>query len=362
MNKLIMSKNNKTDTIKQFFKFLLDNDKVSGIFSLRTHNGVVDYCLLTDASQLDEINPFYPVMPVNGGQLLSRFTQMDKPIAAVIRPCELRAFIELVKREQSSLDNILCITYSCSGVFSLQENALGNAEKSLTKYWDSVQNAEIFDEIRPTCKVCENIKPLNSDIYIPVIGENEEQCKMYLNTDKAVKLSEKFECELSDSAFDSKIIDAIIEKRNIEKKKFYSEIKSNTKNLDDMIDIFGKCIGCHGCSRICPICYCTLCDFESYNFDYNSSILEKELAQKGAIRLPPDTLFFHLGRLSHMSFSCVGCGQCTDVCPADIPVASIFKKIGEETASMFDFEPGRNVDEQIPVMIYKEEEFPELGE
>ena len=63
-----------------------------------------------------------------------------------------------------------------------------------------------------------------------------------------------------------------------------------------------------------------------------------------------------------MSFSCVGCGQCTDVCPADIPVASIFKKIGEETAGMFDFVPGRSVEEQIPVMIYKEEEFPELGE
>jgi formate dehydrogenase subunit beta len=63
-----------------------------------------------------------------------------------------------------------------------------------------------------------------------------------------------------------------------------------------------------------------------------------------------------------MSFSCVGCGQCSDVCPADIPVASVFKSTGEQTAKIFDFIPGRDVDEEIPVMIFKEEEFPELGE
>ena len=129
-----------------------------------------------------------------------------------------------------------------------------------------------------------------------------------------------------------------------------------------MIDIFGKCIGCHGCNAVCPICYCTLCDFDSFNYDYNTPILEKELEEKGALRLPPDTMFFHLGRLSHMSFSCVGCGMCSDVCPASIPVAAVFKKTGEETAGIFDFVAGRRIDEDIPVMIYKEEEFPELGE
>ena len=63
-----------------------------------------------------------------------------------------------------------------------------------------------------------------------------------------------------------------------------------------------------------------------------------------------------------MSFSCVGCGQCSDVCPVDIPVASVFKKTGEETAALFDYVPGRDSEESIPVMVFKEEEFEELGE
>ena len=63
-----------------------------------------------------------------------------------------------------------------------------------------------------------------------------------------------------------------------------------------------------------------------------------------------------------MSFSCVNCGQCTDVCPADIPVAAIFMRMGEQAASLFDYVPGRDVEESIPVMVFKEEEFQELGE
>ena len=274
MNKLLTINNNRTDAVKSYLKFLLENDKISGVFSLRTHKGAADYSLLTEVSQLDEINPFYPVMPVNGGQLLSRFTKLDKPIAVIIRPCEFRAFIELVKREQGSLDNFLLITYSCGGVFPIKENALGNVEKVLPKYWDSVQKGEIFAGVRPTCKVCEHIMPLDSDIYIPVIGKEDKQCKMYLNSEKAVEFSEGFDGKLTDETFDSKSSEPLINRRKSEQEKFIAEIKSNTKDLDDMIEIFGKCVGCHGCSRVCSICYCTLCDFESFNYDYNVAIFE----------------------------------------------------------------------------------------
>ena len=89
---------------------------------------------------------------------------------------------------------------------------------------------------------------------------------------------------------------------------------------------------------------------------------EKELEQKNALRLPPDTIFFHLGRLTHMSFSCVGCGLCSDVCPVDIPVSQVFKRTGEQTAGLFEYVAGRDVEESIPVLVYKEEEFLEIGE
>ena len=362
MSKILMTDNPVEQTLSDLLKYLLESKKVSAVFSLRKVNkkGSVDYGLISDVNKLDEIAPLHPVMPANAGQLLGRFTPMDKPVAAVVRPCEFRAFVELAKREQGKMNNFLFITYSCGGVFTLKDNAEDKIKNKLYGYWDSVKNSTIPEGVRNACRSCENIAPLNSDIFISLIGE--ENGKIHLNSEKAEKMLEGFEIETENAKFDITILDTILKERAAKKKEVFSKIDTKESGLDGLIDIFGKCIGCHGCNTVCPICYCTLCDFDSFNYDYNTPIMEKELTEKGALRLPPDTLFFHLGRLSHMSFSCVGCGMCSDVCPASIPVADVFNKIGEETAGMFDFVAGRDVEEAIPVMIYKEEEFPELGE
>ena len=361
MSKLLKTNNPVEQTLDNLLKYLLESKKVSAVFSLRKVNkkGSVDYGLISDVTKLDEIAPLHPIMPANAGQLLGRFTPMDNPVAAVVRPCEFRAFVELAKREQGRMDNFLFITYSCGGVFKLKDNAEDKVENKLDGYWKAVKKAEISKDIRNSCKTCEHITPLNSDIFISLVGE--ENGKIYLNTEKAEKMLEGFEIETKEAEFDVAILKELLNKRAKNKEEIYSKIETKDSGLDGLIEIFGKCIGCHGCNTVCPICYCTLCDFDSFNYDYNTPIMEKELAEKGALRLPPDTLFFHLGRLSHMSFSCVGCGMCSDVCPASIPVADVFKKTGEETAGMFDFVAGRRVNEEIPVMIYKEEEFPELG-
>ncbi len=362
MSKILKIDNPAEQSLKDILKYLLESQKVSAVFSLRKVNekGSVDFGLITDVNKLDEITPLHPVMPVNAGQLLGRFTPMTKPVAAVVRPCEFRAFIELAKREQGQMDNFLFITYSCSGTFPLKENAEEKIKKDLKNYWQSAKKAEIPKGIRKSCTGCEHITPEGADIFISLAGE--ENGKIYLNSDKAEKMLEGFDAETEKGEFDSSILDDLLKKRAENKKEIFSKVDTKDSGLDGLIDIFGKCIGCHGCNTVCPICYCTLCDFDSFNYDYNTPIMEKELIEKGALRLPPDTLFFHLGRLSHMSFSCVGCGMCSDVCPAGITVADVFKKTGEETAAMFDFVAGRSIDETIPVMIYKEEEFPELGE
>jgi len=273
--------------IIDLLKFLLESKKINGVLTLRKlGQNNVDYALITDVSGLDNAVPFYPLMPANAGKMLSHFTlkkPIKKPIAAVVRPCELRAFIELVKREQGSLDNFL---FAVKG----------------------------------------------------------------------------FDGEISEEDFESSEISSLLEKRKAEKEKLFDEIHIENLGLEGMVEVFGKCIGCHVCSRVCPICYCILCDFESATYDYTQSDYENELHKKGGLRLPPDTIFFQIGRLTHMSFSCVGCGMCTDVCPVDIPVAAIFQKTGEETRQIFDYLPGKDVEEIIPVMIFKEEEFTELGE
>ncbi len=365
MNKVIKIENGTKQGVLNFLEHLITTDKISGVLTLRKINekGICDYGFISDAKELKFADPFAPVMPINAAQTLSSLTPTTKPIAAIIKPCELRGFVERVKRVQGSMKNVLLISYTCGGVLPLNTFQGDGSEKIIADYYNAISKGETPGSIRPTCKACEYFVPMMADITIPLLGnsESESECSLIMNSEFAIQISKEFQCEIITSELDSKIIDKVLAVRISEKEKLYNKTKVTKDGLDELVNIFGKCVGCHGCSRVCPICYCVMCDFESHNFDYNIEIFETELEQKGALRLPPDTVFFQIGRLAHMSFSCVGCGQCEDVCPANIPVATIFKKVGEATAGLFDYIPGKDLEEAIPVMIFKEEEFEEIG-
>ncbi len=76
----------------------------------------------------------------------------------------------------------------------------------------------------------------------------------------------------------------------------------------------------------------------------------------GAARLVSDTLLFHIGRMAHMSLSCVSCGMCEDACPADIPVGRLVSMVGRETAALFDYRAGEDPDEPLPLSTFLTEE------
>ena len=145
--------------------------------------------------------------------------------------------------------------------------------------------------------------------------------------------------------------------RNAFREELFAGVDTGLRGL---IHTFGRCIGCHGCKTVCPICYCQLCHFDSHDCEREVDYYEAELRRKGGLRVPPDTVFFQLGRMAHMAISCVGCGMCTDVCPADIPVSTIFSKVAAAAQATFDYEPGRDLEEEIPLRTFSEDEFAQV--
>ncbi len=114
MTKALKINKNVEQGILELLKFLLESGKVKGVFTLKkiSKDGAIAYSLIAKSDELKDAVPFFPLMPVNAGKLLSRFSlkgSSSEPVAAVVRPCELRAFIELVKLEQGSLENIFFI-------------------------------------------------------------------------------------------------------------------------------------------------------------------------------------------------------------------------------------------------------------
>ncbi|MFW6115782.1 MAG: Coenzyme F420 hydrogenase/dehydrogenase, beta subunit C-terminal domain, partial [Chloroflexota bacterium] len=326
----------------------------------------VAYSLFTDpdafAADGDAL-PLLPFMPANGGGLLSRLTlegALTGPVAAVIRPCELRAFIELMKLSQGSLDNVFLISTTCGGVYPLETAVDGSLEERLPGYWDGMERGELDEAVRPTCRACERFVPTGADVTVALLGETDldGQCTLYLNTERGAA----FAGDLEGTAVAGEAERAAIEGSQAERDAFREEFFAGVDvGLRGLIHTFGRCIGCHGCKTVCPVCYCELCHFDSHDCEREVDYYEGELRRKGGTRVPPDTVFFQLGRMAHMAISCVGCGMCTDVCPADIPVSTIFAKVAASAQATFDYEPGRDVAEEIPLRTFREEELAQVA-
>jgi formate dehydrogenase subunit beta len=361
MPKLLKSNKGTEECLLGFLRFLLESGKVSGVFTLRKvgQKGVA-YSLITDPETLEDALPLFPLMPANAAKVLSRLTLVEpanKPIAAVVRPCELRALTELIKRSQGSLNNLLLISSTCGGTYSLKMAVDGNIEEKLTAYWEAVKKAEIPADIRPACAACDNFTPYNADITLALVGNKDadKQCLIYLNNEKAEEFAEGFGGELTGGELDSAVIEGLRSKRQAKKQELFDEI-GVSEGLD-VRQFFEKCIGCRGCSKVCPVCYCHVCFFESGGDEHEPKYYETEMDRNGYGLVLPNPIFYQLVRLFHVSLSCVECGLCADVCPVDIPLWAVAIKTAGSVQESFDYLAGRDLEEELPVTAFKPEEF-----
>ncbi len=344
---------------RELLRFLLESGKVKAVLTLMKvdESGGVAYSLVADPKALQDAVPLFPLMPANAGKVLSRITlteQSDKPIAAVVRPCELRAFVELLKRLQGSMENFLFISPTCGGVYPLKTAVSENIGERLPQYRDAVKKGEIPPDIRPNCMACTQFIPYNADMTISLIENDgiDKQCEIYLNTERAAELVTGITGEVSEQKSGVGELETFRSKREAQKDKLLEEVKDL-----DMEKVFGKCIGCHACSKVCPACYCHLCFFDSPSSEHGVLDYERELNKSGSVRVPLDVIFYHLVRLFHVSLSCVGCGQCEDVCPVNIPLGAVAAKVGGAVQEAVDYVAGKSMEEGLPITTFKPEEF-----
>jgi formate dehydrogenase subunit beta len=364
MTKVLKIDKGAEDSLKELLRFLLENGRVKGVVTLRKmgEHHAVSYSLITNPDHIDSALPLFPLMPVNLGKQLSRLTLMEPatdPIAVVLRPCELRAFVELVKRNQGSLENFLFISSTCGGVYPLEMAVAGDIEGQLAGYWKAVGKGEAIPDIRPACKACTYFVPYTADITLALLGNKEidKQTVLLLNTDKGESFVEGISGQVSEEKPDSAMMEEIRKEREAERQKLSDEVETKTLGIDDLTRTFSRCIDCHNCSKVCPICYCHVCFFDSKDSEHGPVHYETELEKNGCVSMLSDTTFYHLVRLYHVSASCVGCGLCADVCPANIPLWAISLKVGDSVQKAFDYLPGKDIEEGLPVTAYTPEEF-----
>jgi formate dehydrogenase (coenzyme F420) beta subunit len=327
--------------------------------------------LVTDPEALEGADPLAPSFPLNSAKLVSKLTRKSSgaKIAAVLRPCEIRAFVELVKLKQARRENLILIGFDCLGAYKNSDYSKvvkRDGDKTTSKFYErtlftnDLPSEEI--QVSSACKACEYPIPEGVDIMIGLLGVPVKQhLWIKADTTEGEKILAGLNLASADEPSGRKsAVESLLAERLIYRDRMFEENHEATGNIENLTTYLAGCVNCYNCRVACPVCYCRECVFVTDVFDHEPSQYVRWAKRKKLIKMPTDTVFFHITRLAHMSTACVGCGQCSNACPNDIPVMELFRTVAQKTQQAFDYEAGRSLDEPPPLSIFKEDEFKEL--
>lgn len=325
---------------------------------------MVQHTLVRSPDKLLAVDPAAPVLPVNGGVLAARLTRQDPGgrVGALLRPCEIRAFFELVKLHQGDRQRIFLIGMDCMGTFeppAYRDWAKANPDGS-GKFLEAMlgQGAppQGAPQLRRCCRACEFPTGEGADLQLLLVGADGGPC-LFAATEAGEAVAKDLNLKTVEAPGKRpKALETWIKGRTESRDQLFKEVESDLLPMDRLLGELSACISCYNCREVCPVCYCKSCVFEGNTFEHPASQYLRMAKKKGVIKMPTDSLFFHLTRMVHMSTSCVGCGQCSSACPMGIRVSEIFRTVARKTQSVFEYVPGRSLEEALPLTTFREEE------
>ncbi len=359
--------------IQGLLKNLLASDKINALmvpWHLPMKNNVMP-TLISDLKALDMADPLAPCFPLNAAKIVSRLTKRrpGETIGVVMRPCEIRAFVELTKLKQGTRDDIVIISTDCLGAFRNIDYAAFSAEdpRASTKiFYESVlegkSGAVNGVDLANACKVCEHPAPENADIVIQLYGiDYRQQLIVEGTTEKGQDLLTTLDFpQAEEPSGRKKAVETLIAERTAKRDEMFETTRKTTSSMEKLTQYLAACVNCYNCRVACPVCYCRECVFVTDVFDHESFQYLKWAKRKGKIKMPTDTDFFHLTRMAHIGLTCVGCGQCSNACPNDIPLMELFRATAHHAQAAFDYEAGKSLSKPIPFSVFEDKEYQEV--
>jgi formate dehydrogenase subunit beta len=322
------------------------------------------WVLLHDRSMLERASPLPPLMSVHGAKVLQSLTRHGRDtrtVAALLRPCEVRGVIELQKLNQLNLENIVLISIDCPGTLPRQQY-IKDPDTGATVYRE-VCHQWGGESVRPVCQICDEFSLTASDLHVGILGAAEGEVLLIPRSSKGEKLLEGVGMEASvDVSGWRQRVEELTEERKEKRATAFESLRPQVTGIQALQRTLSRCINCHNCMRACPICYCRQCYFDSESLQFSPEHYLARARRKGGLHLPADGFLFHVGRMAHMTLSCLSCGACEDACPMDIPVAQMFSLVAEEVQALFGYVPGRSVEEPLPLTTFKQEELEQVEE
>ena len=271
--------------------------------------------VFSDAEKLRNNFVYDAFCGANLSKYLVKETIKEGKILAFLKPCDTYSFNQLLSEHRVDREKVYVIGIPCDGMVDvdrLRANGI-SAIKGVKVDSDNVVADTIYgeytvsknDALAARCVDCKSKKHV---AYDELIGEDGDVIES-----NRFDMVEKLENMTSDERFE-----------------FWRNELS-------------KCIRCNACRNVCPACTCEKCVFDN---------VDSGVENKGAANSFEENLF-HIIRAYHVAGRCTDCGECSRVCPSNIPLHLLNRKLIKDINELYgEYQAGETVNERGPLISY----------
>jgi formate dehydrogenase subunit beta len=352
--------------VTALWKHALESKVVDAVLAIRRGTDLYDAqpVLITDPKELAStagslhcgtlLLPKYVKKYLDGAK--------TKKIGVTVKGCDVMGFLELAKRKQINLDNVIMIGVNCGGSvspilarkmiadkFGVDPDTVHKEEIDKGQFiieYEGGHKGISIDELeeagygrRSNCRRCKYKIPRQADLACGnwgVIGDKAGKATFVeVCSEKGANLvsgAVKSGVLATEAAnpkgleIRGKVEGAMLKLGEKWRKKDFTALGANlweTINKET-----SRCIKCYSCIENCPVCFTA------------ADEMKKDTLMIKRGELPPNSMF-HLRRFAHISDTCINCGQCEELCPMDIPMALFSHAIRVEGDAAFEAKLGK---------------------
>ena len=267
------------------------------------------------AEELDRDFVFDDFTASNVSKYLVKESRKDGKILAFLKPCDTYSFNQLIKEHRVIRENVYIIGIPGGPKLDVEKikakgitGILSIKNENYTLKIETLYGTETMMFYEAICGKCQDCKSKKHVIYDELIGEDGDV--------------------LDSSRFD------MVEKL---------ENMTAQERFDFWREQLSKCIRCNACRNVCPACTCEKCVF-----DNPKSGIEN--------KAPSDSFeenLFHIIRAFHVAGRCTDCGECSRVCPQNIPLHLLNRKFIKDINELYgEYQAGADLTSKSPLTDY----------
>ena len=253
----------------------------------------------------------------NLSKYLISVSKKEGKTAVFLKPCDTYSFNQLVKEHRIDREKVYVIAVECLAKLDI--------EKIKAKGVVGVTSVEVVDkEVKATSAYGEET----------LVKEE-------------VVLTKCATCNKTHQVKDEEII--LHERPMRDVNRFEEVEKLEAMTAEERFAFWksqlSKCIRCNACRNVCPACSCLKCVFDNPQSGISAKANDSEFEEK----------LFHVIRAFHVSGRCTDCGECSRVCPQNIPLHLLNRKFIKDIDTLYgEYQAGETAEGKTPLTSFTE--------